>query len=108
MRIVIVEWEDAVAAKDNLGSWLHKDEFDVWCEEPVARPKSVGYLTFECDEFIVISQSVLGDDVAESTKIPRINIVEVTVVNESDFDKVGLKYARNDNWDTHDTEGQAL
>lgn len=109
MRIAIVEWEDAVAAKDNLGSWLRKDEFDAWCEEPIARPKSVGYLTFECYEFIVISQSVLGDDMAENTKIPRVNIIRMTIIDESDFDKVGLKYVRSGNDDcyTHDTEGQA-
>ena len=93
-KIAIVEWEDAVAAKDDLGSWLRKDEFDAWCREPLARIKSVGYLTFECDKFIALSQSILGGEVAENTKIPRINIVRMTIIEEKDFDKTGIKYVR--------------
>ncbi len=93
-RIAIVEWEDVQAAKDGHGSWLYKEEFDAWCKEPFIVCSSVSYLTFESEEFVVISQSIFGSDVAESTKIPRANITRMTVVDESDFDKIGLKYVR--------------
>ena len=97
-KIAIVEWMDTQAAKGELNNWMDKDQFDEWCKRGLLACLSVGYLTFENDVFIVLSQSVLGDDRAENTMIPRINIVRMTIIEEKDFDKTGIKYVRQERY----------
>ncbi len=88
-KIAIVEWEDTQVAKGELSNWMDKDQFDEWCQKGIPVCSSVGYLTFEDNEIIVISQTLFGDDRAENTMIPRVNIVKMAIVYEDDFDGRG-------------------
>jgi hypothetical protein len=80
MKIAIVNWKDTQTVTDGIGSvsWLSKEEFKNWCEEPLIVCQSVGWLTYECDEFIVLTQTEFDGATAESTKIPRNQIVKIT------------------------------
>lgn len=83
MKIAIVEWADAqmpMRESRSIG-WLSKDEFKIWCSEDIVICRSAGWLTFENDEFIIISQTELDGDVAESTKIPRSAIRKLGIID---------------------------
>lgn len=86
MEIAIVEWADVQIAKDesNGSNWMSKEDFESWCAEGIIICKSVGWLTFESDDFIVISQTELNGDVAESTKIPHTSIIKLSIVLHRD------------------------
>lgn len=76
MKTVKVQWVDSQTSKENFG-WQLKEDFERWCQEPLVICESVGFLTFENDEFIVITQTTFGGDMSDSSKIPRSAIKEM-------------------------------
>lgn len=81
MKIAIVKWADVQISRDShYQGWLTEDEFKDWCNEGVIICKSVGFITYEADEFIVISQTIFENDTSESAKIPRSSIVDLCLL----------------------------
>jgi hypothetical protein len=79
-KIAIVEWIDPQIITDApMRGWLSRSEFEKWCEEGLIVCQSIGWLTYEDDAFIVISQTKFDDDLAESIKIPRSSIKELII-----------------------------
>jgi hypothetical protein len=84
VNIVMVEWTDAQAAKDGLTNWMTPEEFARWCREGLVICHSVGWLTYDNEDFIIISQTKFQDDLAESTKIPRTSIRNITTLADGE------------------------
>jgi hypothetical protein len=79
---VIIEWTDTQTAKMHDG-WLPEADFNEWCNEPLVVCRSIGFLTFENDEFVVISQTLLFGDRSDSTKIPKAIIKSMVTLKEN-------------------------
>lgn len=77
-RTCMVQWVDSQCY---FNGWNTPDSFLAWAEQPMVIINSVGFLTYECKEYIVISQSVHleGDNLlTDHTKIPRFAIENMT------------------------------
>lgn len=68
-----VHWTDAYSVHH----WHHKRELEEWCVEPLPVMQTLGWLIYECDDYIVIGQSVGLVEAADLIKIPRGMIVEM-------------------------------
>lgn len=68
-----VHWTDAYSVHH----WHHKRELEEWCVEPLPVMQTLGWLIYECDEYIVIGQSIGLVEAADLIKIPRGMIVEM-------------------------------
>lgn len=73
-RMCVVHWLDSQCY---FNGWETPESFRKWAEQPMVIIASMGFLTYECEEYIVISQSVHleGDNlITDHTKIPRFAI----------------------------------
>jgi hypothetical protein len=81
LNILKVTWKDA---ESSAIGWMDAElEFKQWSEDGLAQIESVGILTYENDEYIILTQSLApGPKYAESVKIIKKNIINRTELYE--------------------------
>lgn len=72
IKVVAVTWVDSQIS--DAKEWLSEDEFSAWCDEGLPLCRSVGWLTYENDDFIVLSMTEFDGGLADSMKIPKAAI----------------------------------
>lgn len=68
-----MKWKDHSAVT---GDWLNKTEIETFCKAPALLVRSVGYLVFENDEYIVLAMSATEHKVDSLLKILKCCVVE--------------------------------
>ena len=73
MKLVYIEWEDAVGRNN----WMNKDDMKAWIKDGRCFVHSVGWVMEETDKYIVLSgqkspESKYGDELfAMTERIPK-------------------------------------
>jgi hypothetical protein len=87
-NVVIVEWVDSQmhrGADGLVSAWMSNEEFVNWCKEPLVICRSAGFLAFENDDVIVITQTTYDGDMADSTQIPKVAIKTIHNIDVSNL-----------------------
>ena len=89
--MVRIRWQDAVTSVEP--GWTSKDDALGIAESSPPRMSSIGYVLFENDEWLSITDSIGGDEFGQVTKIPKVMIIEKHILvkkpneqNNLDFD----------------------
>lgn len=83
MKIVHVRWADPAFANNG---WKTIQEFNDWVGESSPVSETVGLLTRETKQFVVVSQSVGGRCVAGSIQITRRAILSIRTIGQVKVD----------------------
>jgi hypothetical protein len=80
MNVVHVKWVDPAFSHNG---WMFKSDFQDWIQTGATKADTVGLLAYECEDFIVVLQTVGEDQVADAVKIARPCITDMQVIAEA-------------------------
>lgn len=92
--IVRLRWHDAVTSAEP--GWTTKEDAFSTAETSPPIMNSVGYVMFENDEWIAITDSVGGDEFGQITKIPKTMIIEKYILVEKPNEEINLDFDPSD------------
>ena len=75
MRQVIIEWRDAETLGDS--NWQDQGEAQDFAETPPPLMKTMGFVLYECSEWIAVTDSIGPNQYGHVTKIPFHMILNV-------------------------------
>ena len=75
MKGMIVQWYDAITIGDS--RWQAKEEVDDFLDELPPLMYTIGFLLYECDTHICLTDSIGPNEYGHMTKIPKGMIVKV-------------------------------
>jgi hypothetical protein len=82
VKVVRVEWLDSESRSTD--TWTFRDEFQEFADEGLGPIASTGMLWTDCDEYIVLVQSVSPFCISGHIKIPKVAITAMEAIGEVD------------------------
>jgi hypothetical protein len=79
-QLVLIEWNDCESGE----GWYSQLAVDEYCQRPLAIMKSIGWLLFENDDWVVVAQSLGEEDpevAGDLLKVPKVMIRKKIIVS---------------------------
>ena len=91
LPVVFVKWQDPGFARTG---WLGRDEFEEFVTEPIYETHTIGWLTYESDDYLVVTQNIGHSEAAQTTKILKKAIIARETVAEMEVDSEVLEWLK--------------
>jgi hypothetical protein len=82
-KIYLIKWKDAVT--EGGGGWVASDEIEKIATSPLPIMNTVGFVLYETDEYICVSDSIGDKESGSITKIPTGMITEWCLLGTPDL-----------------------
>jgi hypothetical protein len=88
--MVRIRWQDAVTSSEP--GWTSRDDALGVAEVRPPTMSSIGYVLFENDEWLSITDSIGDDEFGQVTKIPKVMIIEKHILVEKPNEQNNLDF----------------
>jgi len=88
--IVRIRWQDAVTSSE--AGWTTKEDAFSTAESAPPHMSTVGYILYENDDWISLTDSIGGDEFGQVTKIPTSMIIEKHTLVEKPNETINRSY----------------